>query len=104
MEALVASVIFLTVFLIGMHSLTNIARINRSGPSPVEMEQAVRECRNLFENESINQKVYQYDWGTVEFKADPYRMFDDLYDVTVVAKTKSGNTVVYRYLLTDARI
>lgn len=40
-EALVASVIFLTVFLIAMSSLINIARIKVSGPSPMEIEDAV---------------------------------------------------------------
>ncbi len=47
-EALVASVIFLTVFFIAMSSMTDIARVNLSGASPVDMEEAVRQCLESF--------------------------------------------------------
>lgn len=98
-EALVASVIFLTVFLIAMDSMMNIARINVSGASPVDMEEAVRECLERFAEGSAKKASYDYMWGNIEIEAEPYKAVDDLLDVTVTAKAKNGCTVIYRYLI-----
>ena len=98
-EALVASVIFLTVFLMAMDSLMNIARINHSGVSPVEMEAAVRDCLKKIEDGSTDKRSYCYQWGSVEVDAQPYKAFDDLLDVTVTAKAKNGCAIIYRFLI-----
>lgn len=98
-EALVASVIFLTVFLIAMSSLINIARIKVSGPSPVEIEDAVEECIARFKYESDNSRSYDFEWGVVEVDAKPYETFAEVFDVTVSAKVKNGMTVIYRYVI-----
>ncbi len=98
-EALVASVIFLTVFLIAMDSLTNIARLNLSGASPVAIEEAAGECLEKFAEGTADKAAYSYPWGDVEIVAEPYRQADDLLDVTVRAKSKNGYTVIYRYLI-----
>ena len=98
-EALVASVIFLTVFLIAMSSLINIARIKVSGPSPVEIEDAVEECIEKFKNESDDSRSYDFDLGVVEVNAKPYETSDGVLDVTVSAKVKYGRTVIYRHII-----
>lgn len=98
-EALVASVIFLTVFLIAMDSLANIARLNLSGASPVAMEEAVGKCLEKFAAETANRRTYSYPWGDIEIGAKPYDAAGDVLDVTVMAKVKNGNTVIYRYLI-----
>ena len=98
-EALVASVIFLTVFLIAMSSLINIARIKVSGPSPVEIENAVEECIAKFKDEPDDSRSYDFDWGVVEVNAKPYETSDGVLDVTVSAKVKYGRTVIYRYII-----
>ena len=98
-EALVASVIFLTIFLIAMSSLVNIARIKVSGPSPVEIEDAVEECIDKFKDESDNSRSYDFEWGVVDVVAKPYETFAEVFDVTVSAKVKYGRTVIYRYIV-----
>lgn len=98
-EALVASVIFLTIFLIAMSSLVNIARIKVSGPSPVEIEDAVEECIAKFKDESDDSRSYDFDWGVVEVNAKPYETSDGVLDVTVSAKVKYGRTVIYRRII-----
>ncbi|MBQ8838383.1 MAG: hypothetical protein IJ005_03595 [Bacteroidales bacterium] len=98
-EALVASVIFLTIFLIATDSLINIARINIDGPSPVEVEEALRDCIRRFEVKPDNGRSYDFDWGVVEVGAKPYRRSDEILDVTITARTWNGRTVIYRYLL-----
>lgn len=98
-EALVASVIFLTVFLIAMSSLINIARIKVSGPSPVEIEDAVEECIARFKDEFDDSRSYDLDWGVVEVNAKPYEISDGVLDVTVSAKVKYGRTVIYRHII-----
>ena len=62
-EALVASVIFLTVFFIAMSSMTDIARVNLSGASPVDMEEAVRQCLESFAAGTADKASYAYMWG-----------------------------------------
>lgn len=98
-ETLVASVIFLTVFLIAMNSLTDIARIRFSGISPVDMEEAVRVCMGRFEEGVADKEVYHYMWGIIEIEAVPYKAVDGLLDVKVIAKGKNGCIVLYRYLI-----
>lgn len=98
-EALVASVIFLTVFLIAMNSLTDIARVRFSGTSPAVVEEAVGGCLAKFAAETADRAVYSYPWGDIEIVAEPYRASDDLLDVVVTAKVKNQNTVIYRYLI-----
>lgn len=98
-EALVASVIFLTIFLIAMSSLVNIARIKVSGPSPVEIEDAVEECIAKFKDESDDSRSYDFEWGVVEVDAKPYRASDRVLEVAASAKVKYGRTVVYRYII-----
>ncbi|MCX4336579.1 MAG: hypothetical protein K1V99_11585 [Bacteroidales bacterium] len=98
-EALVASVIFLTVFFIAMSSMTDIARVNLSGASPVDMEEAVRQCLESFAAGTADKASYAYMWGDIEIESEPYKAADDLKDVTVTAKAKNGCTVIYRYLI-----
>lgn len=100
-EALVASVIFLTVFLIAMNSLIGISRIRISSPSPVEIEDAVEECISRFRGESDDSRSYDYWWGVVEVEAKSYKTSDEVLDVTVSAKAKNGRTVIYRYIVND---
>lgn len=98
-EALVASVLFLTVFLIAMSSLMTIARITVSGPSPVEMEESVKEGLDRFKKGTGNSGSWNFRWGVVEVEAEPYRTADDVTAVTVTAKADNGRTIVYRYLI-----
>lgn len=100
-EALVASVIFLIVFLIAMSSLVNIARIKVSGPSPAEIEDAVEECITRLKYDSGNTRFYNYEWGVVEVDTKTYEMFDGVLDVTVSSKVKYGRTVIYRYIINN---
>lgn len=100
-EALVASVIFLTVFLIAMNSLVAISKIRISGPSPVEIEDAIEECMSMFRGESDDSCSYDFQWGVVEVEAKPYKTLDEVLDVTVSAKAKNGRTVIYRYIVND---
>ncbi len=99
-EALVASVIFLTVFMIAMSSLTNIARINCIGPAPVDVEDAVKECMEKFAEQPAPSASYEYEWGAVAIQAEQYKGVGGLLDVTVTARAHNNRyTVIYRYLI-----
>ena len=98
-EALVASVVFLTIFLIAMDSLTNIARIRLSDVSPKAVEMAIGECLVKFSEGTDYKAAYSYPWGDIELRAEPYRDVDNMLDVTVTAKSKNEHTVIYRYLI-----
>lgn len=98
-EALVASVIFITVFLIAMNSVVSISRVNHSGASPAEMEETIRDCMERFEKGKEDRASYDYSWGRIEINAESYGKMEDLSDVTLTAKAKNGCTIIYRYLL-----
>lgn len=98
-EALVASVIFLTVFLIAMDSLTGIARVNLSVTSYVAMEVATGECLKQFAAGNTDKATFGYHWGCVEVTAEPYGQMAGLSEVTVTAKSSNGYTIIYRYII-----
>lgn len=98
-EALVSSVIFLTVFLIAMDSLMNITRMSVSGPSPVEIEDAIRECVGNVPGARDASRTYDYAWGQVTVESKSYGHLERVLEVTAVARADNGRTVIYRYLL-----
>lgn len=98
-EALVASVVFMTIFLIAMVSLANVTRIRLSGMTPEVVEMAICECVVKFAKGTDHKVAYSYPWGDIEIMAESYRDVGNMLDVTVTAKSKNGHTVIYRYLI-----
>lgn len=98
-EALVASVIFLTVFFIAMDSLMNISRVSLPVVSPVDIEMSVNECVKKFAEGMDSKASFSYTWGNIEIDSIPYKAADCVLDVTVSAKDKNGCLVIYRLLI-----
>jgi len=98
-EALVAGIIFMTMFIIAMDTATAILSIP-DGRERLETEQAFNECLKTFMGEDetavpYNRK-YKFEWGTVTVSAEPYS--DGIISVTEEAVTNSGQKTIYKRL------
>ena len=98
-EALVAAVIFLTVFMVAMNAFTNLSRIGMNNiVSPVEVEDALWECIRRFEKNESEIQIYEYRWGSIEVKASPIGMYERVEQINVTAYLNNGRTICYRKL------
>lgn len=98
-EALVAAIIFMTVFMIAMDALTNLSHIGMNNiVSPVEVEDALWECIRRFEKNESEIQIYEYRWGSVEVMVVPFAMNEKIEKIRVTACLNNGRTICYRKL------
>lgn len=103
METLVASVIFLTVFMIATDVLGNLAAHNLDHPGPVAVEREIERCRMdaIETDEVFTERSYDYPWGCILISVAPYGEMAELRLMTVSARINGGNVVTYRYIETS---
>ena len=98
-ETIVASVIFMIVFLLSMQTLTSLVKYDIADTSYLIMENELQKTRkNLVLHESFPTKQdFIYDWGEVKIDITPY--MDNVYQVELTAVSKLKNkTINYRFL------
>lgn len=98
-ETIVASAIFMIVFLIGMHTLTSLVKYDITDTSYLVMENELQKLRKgIVLNESFSaEQDYTYEWGDVNIHITPYK--DNVYQIVLTAVSKEKNkTVRYRFL------
>lgn len=99
METIVSSVIFMIVFLIGMHTLTNLVKYDIADTSYLVMENELQKMRKsivLYESFPTEQD-FIYDWGDINMRITLYK--DNVYQVELTAVSKEKNkTINYRFL------
>ncbi len=99
-ETLVASVIFLAVFMIATDVLGNLAAHDLDYPGPVAVEREIERCRAdaLDADELFVERTYDYPWGCIIVSLSPYREVPELRRMTVNVKTRGGDVVTYKYI------
>ena len=99
-ETLVASVIFLTVFMIATDVLGNLAVHDPAFPGPVVVEREIERCRAdaLETDEMFAERICDYPWGRIIVSLTPHETVPELRRMTATARLKSGNVVMYRYI------
>ena len=98
-ETIVASVIFMIVFLIAMHTLTSLIKYDIADTSYLLMENELQKLRkSIVLNEHFPSKqVYTYEWGDANIHITPYK--DNVYQIELTAVSKEKNkTISYRFL------
>lgn len=98
-ETIVASVIFMIIFLIGMYTLTSLVKYDIADTSYLIMENEIQKLRkNIVLNESFpTEQDYVYMWGNVSIHITPYR--NNVYQVELTAVSKEKKkTINYRFL------
>mgnify|MGYP004508157155 CR=1 FL=1 len=101
-ETLVASVIFLAVFIIATDVLGNLAAHDIDYPGPVAVEREIERCRAdaLDVDEMFVERTYDYPWGCIIVSLAPHETVPELRRMTVSARTRGGNVVTYKYIET----
>ena len=77
LETIVSSIIFMILFIIAMHSLTNLLVYENRQPNYVIVENDLKKCRQLIERDGIEDNTielyYSYPWGKVKVSVSPYK-------------------------------
>lgn len=101
LETIVASVIFMIVFTMGMDILTRILTFNSKDNENLLIESAFNKCEREIERKglSIGNEIYTFDWGEIQVTVSQYR--NNLFEVEMNAKTHENKRVIYRYIATN---
>lgn len=101
METIVASVIFMIIFLIGMYTLTSLVKYDITDTSYLTMENELQKLRKslVLEESFPTEQEYVYEWGDINIHIAPYRDNVYLVELTAVSK-KMHKTIYYRFLQT----
>lgn len=101
-ETLVASIVFLIVFVIAMDSVVRLNSSYRPGSSWAEMERDYNESRTRYKRllmeSGAGYKSYAFRWGRIDFSCERYKDFDDLWLVTATVVPSHGNGFSYIFL------
>ncbi len=100
LETIVSSVIFMILFIIAMHSMTNLLVYENRQPDRLIIENDMRKCRRMIEKEGINEsksaQYYPFSWGKIRVSATPYK--DNILLIEMASEIESGQSVGYYFL------
>lgn len=99
METIVASIIFMIVFLMGMHTLTRLMDHGVSDTDYLLMESELQKLRKsiTFDGVFPFEQSYTHEWGNTNIYITPYR--DKVYQIKVTAiNKKKRKSISYRFL------
>jgi hypothetical protein len=93
LETIVSSIIFMIVFIIAMHSMTNLLVYENRQPNYLIIENDMKKCRHLIEKEGIEENVrekyYSFPWGKVRVSVSPYK--GNIFLIYWLLKLKTDN-------------
>lgn len=100
LETLVASVIFLIIFMIAMRALADLTGYRTACLDPAIIEVEMERCRqNYIRNCSIGNEVeYECGWGKIVISVEPNYEYDGVMLLNVTAVPYKGMTLEYRCL------
>lgn len=99
-EVVVASVLFLLMFLIAMGTLSRAGMVPHQG-TMLQAESDFKACVTDFETGVFTAGEYEmeYSWGNIFVSVSPYKSLPDIQDVSFKMYISSGRrTVKYRIL------
>lgn len=100
LETIVSSIIFMIVFIIAMHSMTNLLVYENRQPNYLIIENDMKKCRRLIEKEGIeenvNERYYPFSWGKVRVSVSPYK--DNIFLIYMSSEIEGGQSIGYRFL------
>lgn len=100
LETIVSSIIFMIVFIIAMHSMTNLLVYENRQPNYLIIENDMKKCRHLIEkegiDENVHEKYYSFPWGKVKVSVSPYK--DSILLIHMVSEIEKGQSIVYHFL------
>lgn len=98
-ETIVASVIFMIVFLIGMYTLTGLTKHDLTDADYLAMEVGLQKLRKEITLAAPfpAEQNYVYEWGEISVYIECYK--DEVYRIELTAVSKKKHkTISYRFL------
>jgi len=103
LETIVSSIIFMIIFIIAMHSMTNLLVYENKRPNYLIIENDFKKCRRLIEkvgiDENIHEKYYSFPWGKVKVSVSPYK--GDILLIHMASEVDIGQSIGYYFLYTN---
>lgn len=100
LETIVSSVIFMIIFIIAMHSMTNLIVYENRQPNYLIIENDLKKCRRTIEKEGIDENLkelyYSFPWGKVKVSISPYK--DNILLIHLTSETDSRQSIGYYFL------
>lgn len=101
LETIVASVIFMIIFVMAMDTMTRIAVSNQKDGEYLLIESSFNKCTREIKNKelAVGTDVYMFKWGRIDVTVSPYT--EKLFLVEMNAVTDRKREVSYRYIAAD---
>ncbi|MBP1615004.1 MAG: hypothetical protein H6Q13_2452 [Bacteroidetes bacterium] len=99
LETIIASVIFMIIFVMAMDTLTRLMTFDNEDADYIVIENELRKCKRLVcLNELRSEaKTFTYDWGEIDVEISNYK--ENIYQVNMVAVTTNQHRKIsYRFL------
>ena len=100
LETIVSSIIFMIIFIIAMHSMTNLLVHENRQPGYLIVENDMKKCRSLIEKEGIdknvNERYFSFPWGKVRVSVSPYK--DNILLIHMASEIENGQSFGYHFL------
>ncbi len=101
-EAIVASLIFLTVFILSLSALTGLTLRKDEGYVLLEVERALTDCFSRYGDGTMAAGIYidEFSWGHVTTKIEQYADHENIQQVVLWADISgSRKSIEYRRLV-----
>lgn len=103
LETIVSSIIFIIIFIIAMHSITNLFVYENRQPSYIIIENDLKKCRQSIEKEgfdiNLGEYYYPFSWGDVKISVSPYK--DNILLIHIASEVENGQSIEYHFLYAD---
>lgn len=101
-EIIVASVIFLTVFMISLHTVVSLTIHQKDDTVYIVADMSVKDTLAEYIAGNIDTSLYEkeYSWGNITGRLDPYGDYHGIEELTLVARLSPDNReMIYKYLI-----
>ena len=101
-EVIVASVIFLIVFVASLHTIVSLTTLQNDATVYIAADIAVKETYRKYTIGNIDTIKYkkEYSWGNITTELNAYDEYPWINELTIKVELSSGHReIIYRYLI-----
>lgn len=100
LETIVSSVIFMILFIIAMHSMTNLLVYENKQPNHLVIENDLKKCRRIIAKEGVDENTkeqyYSFPWGKIKVSVSPYK--GNILLIHISSEIEGGQSTGYYFL------
>lgn len=101
-EVMVASVIFLAIFMISLHTVVSLSGRQNDDSVYIVADMAIKKTYAEYVVGNIDMPEYkkEYSWGNITGRLDLYGDYYGIEELTLIARlSPGGREIVYKYLI-----